>query len=460
MLSLLSLSLSDKIDAKEWFTSQELNQAVELRNQAILDTSGYNIVESLTTEVGPRLAGSAGDKLAVKWATAKLNELGFDKVWKEEVTYPTWVRESETARILSPFPQKVHITALGNSVGTEATGIKGEVIQFSSLEMLKDADEAEIKGKIVFISKRMSASKDGKDYGPTVAARVNGANVASNKGAVALMIRSVGTDNNRTPHTGVLHYEEGIRKIPAVALSNPDSDLLIRQLRRNKTLEMEINLNVHEGPEVTSYNVIGEITGSELPDEIVILGAHLDSWDLGTGAIDDGAGVAIVSAAAHLIGKLEKAPKRTIRVVLFANEETGLWGGKAYKKAHIKQLGKHLVGAESDFGAGRIYQLDAKVDVESWPAIEKMAAVLSPLGIVLGGNEGSSGPDLSPFAKAGLPALSLRQDGTDYFNWHHTSNDTLDKISPDDLAQNVAAYVVVAYLSAQMQGDFGSPLTK
>ncbi|PIP78246.1 MAG: peptidase M28 family protein [Gammaproteobacteria bacterium CG22_combo_CG10-13_8_21_14_all_40_8] len=455
LLSAISTSSTSSSFAEEWFTQQDLEQAVQLRNQASGSPTGYNIVESLTTEVGPRLAGSDADKVAVEWAKKQFSTLGFDKVWSEEVKFPSWQRIHETGQILSPFPQPVRLTALGNSVSTPAEGLTGEVVHFNDLDELQNADADQVKGKIAFISKRMGVYKDGKDYGATVGARVNGASIAASKGAIAVMIRSVGTDNNRTPHTGVLHYDAQSAKIPAVALSNPDADLVIRQLNRGLPVSMKLNVETKVNPEAVSYNVIGEISGSTKPNEIILLGAHLDSWDLGTGAIDDGAGVGIVMAAAHYIGQLEKAPKRTIRVVLFANEESGLFGGKAYKKAHLKQLDQHIIGAESDFGAGRIYQLDANVKADAWPAIEKISGVLSPLDISLGENHGDGGPDLSPFQHIGMATFDLKQDGTHYFDWHHTSNDTLDKISPNDLAQNVAAYTVIAYLSAQMEGDFG-----
>ncbi len=442
----------------EPFKADTLAQGQALRDLALKDKTAYLITESLTTEVGPRLAGSNANDRAVRWAQHKLKTLGFKNIHLEPVSYPTWIRHSESAAIVFPFPQKLLVTALGFSVGTAKEGLTGTIVQFDSLAELEKADPESVKGKIVFISERMERFRDGRGYGKTVRARVMGASVAAEKGAIALVIRSVGTDNNRTPHTGLMHYKKGINKIPAAALSNPDADLLLHELERNKPVELFLRLDVEQGPQKTSYNVIGEIPGSTKADEIVAIGGHLDSWDLGTGAIDDASGVGITMAAAYLIGQLPEAPSRTIRVVLFANEETGLWGGKAYAKAHVSEISKQIIAGESDFGAGPVYQLDAAVKPEAWPAIVSMAKILQPLGITLGEKKAEGGPDFSPFHAQGLAVFDLKQDGTHYFDWHHTSNDTLDKIDPDEMAQNVAAFAVVVYLSAQYDGDFGSVL--
>jgi Zn-dependent M28 family amino/carboxypeptidase len=257
-------------------------------------------------------------------------------------------------------------------------------------------------------------------------------------------------------HTGMMRYEEGIKKVPAAALSAPDADLLENMIRRGKPVTVKMSIGAMEGEEYTSHNVIGEVTGSEKPEEYVIIGAHLDSWDLGTGAIDDGAGIAITTAAAELILRLPERPKRSIRVIMFANEEQGLVGGKAYAQAYKDELKNIITAAESDFGADKIWRIDSKVKPEALPAVKQMAKVLEPLGISYGNNNAGGGPDLIPLRSMGISVFSLRQDGTDYFDYHHTPNDTLDKIDPEALDQNTAAYVVFAYLVAQMDGDFGS----
>lgn len=436
----------------------DLKIAAELRDEALKSSKGYEIVESLTTEVGPRMAGTAGDAAAVKWGVAKLKELGFDKVWTEPVTFPTWKRGVETAQVVAPYPQPLIITALGFSVGTPEQGLTAEIVQFDDLASLKAAPKNAAEGKIVFIKNRMKRARDGSGYGPAVAARGQGASEAAKKGAVAILIRSIGTDNDRMPHTGVMQYEDDIKKIPAAALSAPDADLLENMLRRDKPVTVKMTIGAENGEDYTSQNVIGEITGSEKPEEYVIIGGHLDSWDLGTGAIDDGAGVAITTAAAELISRLPKRPKRSIRVVLFANEEQGLLGGKAYAQAHKDELSNIITGAESDFGADKIWRIDSKVKPEALPVVKKIAKVMEPLGISYGNNNAGGGPDLIPLRGMGISVFSLRQDGTDYFDYHHTANDTLDKIDPEALDQNTAAYVVLAYIAAQMEGDFGSNL--
>ncbi|GAA4363615.1 M28 family peptidase [Kangiella marina] len=438
------------------FSKKDLKIAAELRDQALEGSKDYEIVESLTTEVGPRMAGTPGDAAAVKWGVAKLKELGFDKVWTEPVTFPTWKRGVETAEVIAPYPQPLVITALGFSVATSEEGLTAEIVQFDDLDALEKAPDNAAEGKIVFIRNRMERARDGSGYGPAVAARGSGASEAAKKGALGILIRSIGTDTDRMAHTGMMRYEEGIEKIPAAALSAPDADLLENMIRRGKSVTVSMTIGAKSGDAYTSHNVIGEITGSEKPEEYVIIGAHLDSWDLGTGALDDGAGIGITAAAAKLILGLPQRPKRSIRVIMFANEEQGLVGGKAYADAHKDDVQNIITAAESDFGAGKIWRIDSKVKPEALPAVKQMVEVMKPLGIAYGNNEAGGGPDLIPLRGKGISVFSLRQDGTDYFDYHHTPNDTLDKIDPEALRQNTAAYVIFAYLSAQFDGDFGS----
>lgn len=428
--------------------------AESLRDQAMQGTKAYAIVESLTTEVGPRMGGSEAFDRATAWAQEKFKSLGYDKVWLQPVSFPVWQRRSESGRILSPYPQKLILTALGGSVGTGGA-LAAEVAAFDSLEELKAAPQGSLTGKIVFVNQKMVRAKDGSGYGPVSTLRRTGASEAAGKGAVALLIRSVGTDSDRLPHTGMMRYEEGIAKIPAAALSVPDADLLANMLKRGKPVKVELDIDAAFTGSKTEYNVIGEITGRSKPEDVVIIGGHLDSWDLGTGAIDDGAGVAITMAAGALIGDLKHAPKRTLRVIAFANEEQGLIGAKAYAEAMKAEVDNHQIGAESDFGAGRIYALQAGVSPATWPVIERIGQVLAPLGIAVDKINGGPGPDISPMAELGMPWAELAQDGTDYFDYHHTANDTLDKIDPKALDQQVAAYAVLAYLAAESGVDFG-----
>ena len=433
------------LDAKAIATAERL------RDTAMRGSQAYAIVESLTTEVGPRMAGTDAYDRATAWAQAKFKALGYDKIWLQPVTFPVWERRAERGRIVSPFPQHLVLTALGGSESTPGE-LRAEVVEFDSLESLKAAPDGSLAGKIAFVNLKMRRAKDGSGYGPVSNVRRSGASEAARKGAVALLIRSVGTDSDRLAHTGMMRYEDGIAKIPAAALSVPDAELLANMLRRGKPVTVALDIQAGFTGSKTEYNVIGEITGRGKPDEVVVIGGHLDSWDLGTGAIDDGAGVAITMAAGALIGDLKKAPRRTIRVIAFANEEQGLLGGKAYAEAMKDAMGKHQLGAESDFGAGRIYALHAGVSERAKPVVARIADVLAPLGIAPA-DGGGPGPDISPSVPYGLPWVELQQDGSDYFDYHHTANDTLDKIEPAALDQQVAAYAALAYLAAETAVD-------
>lgn len=436
----------------------DLDVAAKLRDQAMQGSIAWSVVESLTTEVGPRMAGTPADARAVKWAEAKFRELGFDKVYLEPVTFPAWQRGHERAEVLAPFPQPLVITALGGSVGTGDRPLDAEIVEFADLAALSAAPEGSLAGKIAYISNRMVRFKDGRGYGPAVGARSNGAVEAAKKGAVAVVIRSVGTSNDRFAHTGVMRYLPEVPRIPAAALSNPDADLLSHMVARGQPVRLRLDIAAETLGDYTSHNVIGEIRGRELPGEVVTIGGHLDSWDLGTGAIDDASGVGITMAAGALIGGLKQAPRRTVRVIAYANEEQGLYGGNAYAAARAAagEIEAHQLGAESDFGAGRVYALRAGVDPAAWPVIEKIGEVMAPLGVVVEAGVGSPGPDVGPISALGAPWAQLAQDGTDYFDYHHTANDTLDKVDAKALDQQAAAYAVLAYLAAETTVDFGT----
>jgi acetylornithine deacetylase/succinyl-diaminopimelate desuccinylase-like protein len=424
-----------------------------LREKALSSPLAYSIVESLTVEVGPRIAGSEGDKRAVKWAQEKLTSLGFDKVYTQPVRVRNWSRGRAEAKVVKPFSQKLIITALGGSIATPEGGLQAPVVMFASLQELQTASKSQVKGKIVFVNRRMIRDRAGRGYGPVVAARAQGAIEASKLGAKAILIRSVGTDNSRFAHTGAMRYSDDVKKIPAGALSNADADTLEHIVNTGKTVELDVAMQAKEQGWQTSYNVIGEITGTEKPNEVVLLGAHLDSWDEGTGAIDDGAGVGIVSAAASLVKSVTGSPKRTIRVVLYANEEFGLIGARQYVKENKDSLENIVVAAESDFGAGKIYRLDTRFADNALPFVDEIVQQVQPLGVFKGNNAARGGPDISMFPGLGIPVATLQQDGTYYFDYHHTPNDTLDKIKPDDIAQNQAVYALFAYMMANHNVD-------
>lgn len=435
-------------------TIADTNSEIEkLKNASESSQLAYDIVASLTREVGPRIAGSEGDKKAVAWAEEKLQSLGFDKVYKQPVRVRNWSRGLADASIIAPFPHQLVVTALGGSVATPKKGINAEVVMVDSLEDLKTRSTEEIQGKIVFINKRMERDRAGRGYGPVVIGRSRGAIEAAMLDAEAVIIRSVGTAQSRFAHTGAMQYSPDIEKIPAGALSNADADTLEYMFSQEQPVRMHLNVQAKEHGWQTSYNVIGEITGTEKPEEIVLIAAHLDSWDEGTGALDDGAGVGIVTAAASIINATTGPAKRTIRVVLYANEEFGLIGAKQYAKANEQELGQIIVAAESDFGAGKIYQLDTRFAPEALPFVAELMTHLGPLGIEEGTNTATGGPDISMLPAKGVPVVSLRQDGTHYFDYHHTPNDTLDKIKPEDIQQNQTAYTLFTWLMANSDVD-------
>jgi hypothetical protein len=419
-----------------------------LRTAALGDDYAWDIVEGLTTEIGPRLAGTAAEARARDWALAKLRSLGFSNVRVEPFAMPVWTRGPESAEILAPFPQRLAIAALGNSGSTPPGGITGQVVGFDSFEALRDAPDSAVRGKIVFVSHAMPRTQDGSGYGYFGTARRQGPTIASRKGAIGIVIRSIGTDYHRNPHTGVQTFGPGAKPIPAGALALPDAEQLQRILKRGKPVTMHLTL-VSETHQGSSANVIAEVPGRDPRAPILLVGGHLDSWDQGTGAIDDAAGVAIATAAAKRIMD-QGRPLRTIRIVWFGAEEPGIFGGTAYHKAHGAEA--HYAAAESDFGADRIWKVDSKLGPEREQEAKALQAALAPLGIVPGSTEKADGSDIDPLIAAGAPGVALSQDGTYYFDLHHTPDDTLDKIDPEALRQNVAAWTaMLAVLSGGIE---------
>jgi carboxypeptidase Q len=439
------------LNAEDVLDQSVRDDANALILQSFQSDLGYQIIESLTTEVGQRLAGTEAEARARDWGVAKFKELGFKNVRIEPFQVDHWERHSEHAEITSPFPQKLTITALGGSIATVPEGIVGQVVRFENLQALKDAPMKGLKGKIVFVDEYMTRTQDGSGYGVAVKKRSGAAVEAGKRGAVAALIRSVGTDHHRFPHTGQMTYDQNVVKVPIAALSAPDADQLHRALGRGD-VEVKLQIDVQSYGKSQSGNVIAEIPG--VTDEIVIIGAHLDSWDLGTGAVDDGAGIGITVGAAKLILDMNKKPKRTIRIVMFGAEEVGLVGAIAYAKEHANELDRHVVGAESDFGAGKVWRFDTNFAESKLYKAKAIHKVLEPLGIALGSNNASGGPDMGPLRMLGMPVVTLKQNGWDYFDLHHTPNDTFDKINSEDIAQNVAAYSAFIWMTANMSGDF------
>jgi hypothetical protein len=377
--------------------------------------------------------------------------MGFDNVRVETFDMPVWTRGAESAAILSPYPQKLAITALGNSASTGAAGITGEIGGFDTLAELQAAPDDQVRGKIVFVSHSMPRTQDGSSYGAFRGPRSQGPSVASRKGALAIIIRSIGTDHHRNPHAGVMTFEEGVKPIPAGALAIPDAEQVQRILKRSRgPVTMHLTL-VSQTTRGSSGNVIAEVPGRDPNAAPILVSGHLDSWDLGTGAIDDASGVAIAAAAAKRIMDAGR-PLRPIRIVWFGAEEVGLFGGLDFRAKHGKE--PHYAIAESDFGADRVWKVDSRLGKEREAEAKALQAALEPLGVVPGALDKAEGSDISPLLADGLPGVTLAQDGTYYFDLHHTPDDTLDKVDPEALRQNVAAWTtMLAVLSGGIEPE-------
>lgn len=445
-------------DGTSLLPDKALETAALLRDQGLQDNLAYEITEQLSTQVGPRLAGGPNDLKAREWMIAKFKELGFDEVWTEPVTFPKWERRSESAQVTAPWPQPLAVTALGNSAATPANGLHSELVILDDWQALQDAPAELLQGKIVYMAiARMDTEPSGRSYGIGSRVRSLGPSVAASKGASGFMMRSVGSDNNRTPHTGMTRFEDGVEPIPAAAISNPDADLIEVMRKSGEPIHVSLQLDVGMAGEYTGANVIAQFNGREKPEEYFLTGGHLDSWDLSTGALDDAVGIGITTAAAHIVAQLPERPRRSIRVVAFANEESGLFGGHAYGKRHRDEISRAVLGTESDAGADRIIHMAATVHPRARPVLQQIADVLAPLGISYDpAAPGSGGSDLSAIHAVGMAGLSLYQDTSRYFLWHHTANDTMDKVDLDQVRQNVAAYAAVIYMAAESEVDFGS----
>lgn len=427
--------------------------AAAIQRDELSGSHAYSIVRSLCDEVGPRPAGSRGDRAAVAWATRTMQGLGLSSVHTESVRVTHWERGQERAELVSPAPQPLVVTALGGSVGTPAAGVEADVVEAESVGDLAKLGADAVRGKIVFLDPIMRRTRDGAGYEEAVRSRFIGAREAAKLGAVALLLRSVGTDHDRLPHTGAKAKDD--HEIPAAALSVPDAEMLHRVLAEKKTARIRLVLGAHALPDADSANVVGEVTGRERPREIVLLGAHLDSWDLGTGAVDDGAGVAIVLEAGRLLQALPQKPRRTVRIVLFANEEHGLQGAREYARVHAAEAPAHVVATEADLGADGVYAVRWLGDPSARERFVDVARLLAPLHVERQDDRASPGADVSPLQALGVPILELKQDATRYFDLHHSANDTVDKIDPGVLAQAAAAFATAAWAAADMDGDFG-----
>jgi len=425
-----------------------------LLEAASSDVIAYDITESLTTEVGARQAGTEAEARGRAWALKRLNAEGFSDVRIEEFQMPTWVRGEETASVISPFPQDLAITALGNSAATGEAGLEGEIIYFDTLNALRAAPDGSLNGKIAFVSHNQKPTQDGSSYGSFGPARFVGPSIASKKGASAIVIRSAGTDYHRNPHTGNTNFPDGIKAIPSAALSIPDAENLQRMLKRGQPVRIKLKLTPKNIGMQTSGNVIADLPGTNPELSKIVIACHLDSWDLGTGAIDDAVGCGIITAAAKHIMKHGKT-KRTIRLLWAGAEEVGIWGGRDYAVKHANE--KHGLAMESDFGAGRVWRVEFNLPASAKALQDRIAKSIHPLGIVESNLPASGGADVGPLIrsqKAGI--IDLQQDGLKYFDLHHTPDDTLDKIDKDDVKQNVSAWALTLWELANYEGQLSN----
>ena len=435
------------------FAQQVVDPAVgKLRDAALKDDVAWDIVEGLTTEIGPRPDGSPQQAKARAWGVAKLKALGFKNVRIEPYQLDTWERGLESAEVVSPYPQPLRLTALGNSGATPPEGLTLPIMFFPSIDDLRAAPDGSLKGKIAFVSNTMQRTMDGSSYGSQGAARRQGPNIAAKKGASAIVIRSIGTDHGRGPHAGVTTFEAGVTPIPAAALSVADAANLERMVKRGKPIMLHLLLTPKRVGMRESGNVVAEVPGTDPAAGVILIGGHLDSWDLGTGAIDDAAGVGITTAAAKLLLDSGKH-RRTIRVVWFGDEETGGFGGIAYAKAHAGE--RHAIATESDFGADRVWRFQTNLPDSAKPIADRLAAALTPIGVIRGPGVTNGGTDVEPVLATGVAGIDLNQDGLRYFDYHHTPEDTLDVIDPEQLRQNVAAWTTMLAVVADAPEEIG-----
>ncbi|NWG54182.1 MAG: M28 family peptidase [Hydrogenophilaceae bacterium] len=433
----------------------EVQRTLEtLRARAMASDDAYALTESLTTEVGPRLAGSAAEARARDWAVAQLRARRFENIRIEPFAIPYWRATRQEAAVVAPSQQPLRIVALGGSAATPEGGLEAEVARFASLAALRDAAPSSVAGRIVFVDEGMTATMDGSGYGAAVPRRSACPRLAREKGAAACVIRSVGTDGHRFPHQGTTADFAAGTRVPAAALSNPDADQLARLIARGP-VRMRLDIAIEREAAAQSGNVIAEIRGRSAPEEIVLLAAHLDSWEEGTGAIDDAAGVGVIIATADLIRQLPRRPRRTIRLLIAGAEETGVFGGAEYARAHAEELPWHVLALESDFGAGRIWRFRSRFGAGAGGHHAAMAQALNAAEVMVSDTQPAfGGADIAAARAAGVPVIDLGQDGLDYFDYHHTADDTLDKVDPANLRQNVAAWAIAVYLAAEMDWDF------
>jgi carboxypeptidase Q len=426
------------------------------------DSGAWDKLRHLTDRIGHRLSGSKAMEAAVAWSADAMRADGHD-VRVEDVMVPHWVRGIEEGEIVAPDRRPLRLLGLGGTVSTPKGGLTAPVVVVRSFKELAARSDADVKGKIVLYDVAMPAWNEttGSGYGEVVRYRWAGAIEAAKRGAVGVLMRSITASSLRTPHTGSMGYDDKTPKIPAAAISVEDSKLIARLADAGVAVSVRLRLESKQLPDARSGNVIGELRGRELPDEIVLIGAHLDSWDVGQGAHDDGAGCVVMMQALTVLRRLGLTPRRTIRVVLFTNEENGLRGAKAYAKDHAGEIAKHVAAFESDSGGFapigfRVEASDAGARSRISSRFGELTALLAPVGATRVA-DGHAGADVDPLVKGGVPGFGLWVDGRRYFDYHHTEADTLDKVDPAELAANVAVMAVMAYVVADLKTRLDIP---
>jgi len=423
--------------------------AIALRDKALADSTAWDVTESLSTEVGARPQGSPGMDRARDWGVAKLKALGFENVHVETFETESWLRGPESAEVVAPYPQKLQILGLGRSSPTPPGGLEAEIVLFKTLDEMLAQPPGALAGKIAVVTEKMRRTQDIQGYGNAVRARGAGVEAAK-RGAVAYLVRSISTDDTRLPHGG----GGAMSGIPMAALSTPDAELLERMVARGAPVRIKLAMSSTYRAKAPAYNVVGEIRGREKPDEVIVIGGHLDSWDAGTGAVDDAAGIGITTAAAKLISDLPQRPRRTIRVVMWGAEEQG-GSGAAYAEAHKHEVGKIVVAGESDLGAGEIFNAKLPAGSLDHPAMKAFVAAARPLKVMISRELAEDGgADVEGLKRLGTPVVELQQDASRYFDLHHSADDTLDKVDPKELAQNVAVWTAFVYAVADSDIDF------
>lgn len=425
--------------------------ASRLIGTALADTSAWRRLAELTDTFGHRLSGSQALEDAIQWAVLQMQRDGLEHVRTEPVMVPRWVRGQESLEIVEPYVSRLVMLGLGNSIGTPQGGIEADLLVVSSFDDL-DRRAAEAQGRIVLLNAPYV------DYGTTVSYRTAGASRAARAGAVACLVRSVGLDGLRTPHTGMLGYAAEAPKIPAAAVPFEDALRLERMAARGR-VRLRLSMDAKMLEDIESANVIAEIAGHERPGELVVVGGHFDSWDVGTGAIDDGGGCVVTWEAVRLMKQLDLRPRRTVRAVLFTNEENGLRGATAYRDQHQAELPGHVLMIESDGGVFRPRGFGFSGPPRARETVTSIASLLAGIQADRIGPSGG-GADIGPMVQAGqVPSMSLDVDTSKYFLYHHTAADTVDKLDPVDMARSVAAVAVMAYVVADLPQRLGQEMS-